>query len=72
MSIRLRNPLKLLRSTSFAIDVGSSRTVITTATGDVILSEPTVIAIDQDTGAVLATGTEHGRAGDLPVGLRHS
>lgn len=58
MAIRLRNPLKLLRSTSFAVDAGSSRTVITTATGDVLLDEPTVIAIDQDNGAVLATGTE--------------
>ncbi len=56
--MRLRNPLKLLRSTSFAVDAGSSRTVITTATGDVLLDEPTVIAIDQDNGTVLATGTE--------------
>lgn len=58
MAIRLRNPLKLLRSTSFAVDAGSSRTVITTSTGDILLDEPTVIAIDQDTGSVLATGTE--------------
>lgn len=58
MVIRLRNPLKLLRSNSFAVDAGSARTVITTATGDVLLDEPTVIAIDQDNGQVLATGTE--------------
>lgn len=58
MALRLRNPLKLLRSTSFALDAGSARTVITTATGEVLLDEPTVIAIDQDNGAVLATGTE--------------
>lgn len=56
--MRLRNPLKLLRSTSFAVDAGSSRTVITTATGDVLLDEPTVIAIDQDNNSVLATGAE--------------
>lgn len=58
MSLRMRNPLKLLRSQSIALDVGSGRIRIATPLGDVLLDEPTVIAIDQGAGAVIATGTE--------------
>ncbi len=58
MSLRLRNPLKLLRSHAIALDAGSGRTLITTPQGEILLDEPTVIAIEQGTGAVIATGAE--------------
>lgn len=58
MSLRLRNPFKLLRSNSIALDAGSARTVITNPQSEVLLDEPTVIAIEHGTGAVIATGTE--------------
>ena len=58
MSIRLRNPLSMLRSIQFALDPGSAQTIITNVQGDVLLNEPTVIAMDQDTNTALATGTE--------------
>lgn len=58
MSLRLRNPLNLLRSQALAIDVGSARTRIATPQAQILLDEPTVIAIDQGSGAVIATGAE--------------
>jgi len=58
MSLRLRNPLNLLRSHAIALDVGSGRTRITNPLSEVLLDEPTVIAIEHGTGAVIATGTE--------------
>jgi rod shape-determining protein MreB and related proteins len=58
MSLRLRNPLKLLRRQAIALDVGSGRTVITNPQSEVLLDEPTVIAIEHGTGAVIASGAE--------------
>jgi rod shape-determining protein MreB len=58
MSLRLRNPLNLLRSHAIALDAGSGRTVITNPQSEVLLDEPTVIAIEHGTGAVIATGAE--------------
>ncbi|MBU1040624.1 MAG: rod shape-determining protein [Proteobacteria bacterium] len=58
MSLRLRNPLKLLRSHAIALDIGSGRTLITNPQSEVLLDEPTVIAIEHGTGSVIAIGTE--------------
>jgi len=58
MAMRLRNPLSMLKSVQYALDAGSANTVITDMHGDVLLNEPTVIALDQDTNTVIATGTE--------------
>ncbi len=58
MSLRLRNPLNLLRSHAIALDFGSGRTIITDPQSEVLLDEPTVIAIEQGTGTVIATGVE--------------
>lgn len=58
MAMRLRNPLSMLKSVQYALDAGSANTVITNINGDVLLNEPTVIALDQDTNTVIATGTE--------------
>lgn len=56
MSLRLRNPLKMLRSRQIALDFGSGRSLMASPQGEILLDEPTVIALEQ--GAVLATGTE--------------
>jgi len=58
MSLRLRNPLNLLRSQAIALDAGSGRTLITNPKSEVLLDEPTVIAIEYGTGTVIATGAE--------------
>lgn len=58
MSIRLRNPISMLRSVQYGLDAGTANTLITNVTGDVLLDEPTVIAFDQDAKAPIATGTE--------------
>jgi len=58
MALHLRNPLNLLRSHAIALDAGSGRIIITNPLAEVLLDEPTVIAIEQGTGAVIATGTE--------------
>lgn len=58
MSLRLRNPLNLLRSQAIALDAGSGRTIITNQQSEVLLDEPSVIAIEHGTGAVIATGAE--------------
>lgn len=58
MSFRLRNPLKMLRSNALALDMGTGNTRIARPEGEVILEEPTVVAIDQHTDSVLATGAE--------------
>lgn len=58
MSLRLRNPLNLLRSHAIALDAGSGRTIITNPNSEVLLDEPTFIAIEYGTGTVIATGAE--------------
>jgi len=58
MSLRLRNPLNILRSHSIALDAGSGRTIITDPQSEVLLDEPTFIAIEYGTGSVIATGAE--------------
>lgn len=58
MSLRLRNPLKLLRSNAVALDMGTGQTRVARPEGDLLLDAPTVIAIDQHSDAVLATGPE--------------
>jgi len=56
MSLRLRNPLKMLRSHQIALDFGSGCCLIASPVGDILLDEPSVIALEQ--GTVLAVGTE--------------
>jgi len=58
MSIRLRNPLKMLRSNKLALDFGSGRSRIASPNGDILLDEPTVIALEQGADGVLAVGAE--------------
>ena len=58
MSLRLRNPLKMLRSNAVALDFGSGQTLIASPQGEVLLDEPTVIALEQGTGTVIAMGVE--------------
>ncbi len=62
MSLRLRNPLKMLRSNAIALDMGTGQTRIANAQSEVLLDEPTVVAIDQSAGQgagqVIAIGTE--------------
>ncbi|MBU1230923.1 MAG: rod shape-determining protein [Proteobacteria bacterium] len=58
MSLHLRNPFNLLRRHAIALDAGSGRTLITTPLAEILLDEPTVIAIEQGSGNVIATGTE--------------
>lgn len=58
MSVRLRNPLKMLRSKAIAIDIGTGQTIIANPNGEVLLNEPTVIALEQGSSKVIVTGTE--------------
>lgn len=58
MSLRLRNPLKMLRSNAIALDMGAGQTRILTPEGAVLLNEPTVVALEKGTGAVIVVGTE--------------
>ena len=58
MSLRLRNPLKMLRSKAIAIDIGTSQTVLANPNGEVLLNEPSVVALEQGTSTVIVTGTE--------------
>lgn len=58
MSLHLRNPLKMLRSNSIALDMGSGQTRIASPEGEVLLDEPTVVALDQGTNSVIAIGAE--------------
>lgn len=58
MSIRLRNPLKMLRSNAIVLSIGSSHTTIASPDGEVLLSEPTVVALEQGTSTVIVTGAQ--------------
>jgi rod shape-determining protein MreB len=58
MTLRLRNPIKMLRSNKIALDFGSGSCRIASPQGDVLYDEPSVIALDLMTGAVIAAGTE--------------
>lgn len=58
MSLRLRNPLKMLRSKAIAIDIGTGQTIIASPNGEVLLHEPTVVALEQGTNNIIVTGTE--------------
>jgi rod shape-determining protein MreB len=58
MSLRLRNPLNFLLIRAIALDAGSGSTIITDSQGEVLLDEPTVIAVEQGTNLVIATGAE--------------
>jgi len=58
MSLRLRNPLKMLRSKAIAMDIGTGQTIIANPNGEVLLNEPTVVALEQGTSKVIVTGTE--------------
>ncbi len=58
MSLRLRNPLKMLRSKAIAIDFGTGQTIIASPTGEVLLQEPTVVALEQGGCTVIVTGAE--------------
>jgi rod shape-determining protein MreB len=58
MSLRLRNPLKMLRSNAIALDMGSGQTRIASPEGEMLLNEPTVVALEHGGISVLVTGTE--------------
>jgi len=58
MSLRLRNPFKMLRSKAIAIDIGTGHTVIALPNGEVLLDEPTVVALEQGSNTVIVTGIE--------------
>lgn len=58
MTLRLRNPLKMLRSNAVAIDIGTGQTLIVSPNGEVLLNEPTVVAMEQGTCTVIVTGIE--------------
>lgn len=58
MSLRLRNPLKMLRSNAIALDMGSGNTRIASSEGVMLLSEPTVVALEHGGATVIATGAE--------------
>jgi len=58
MSLRLRNPLKMLRSNAVALDMGSGQTRIASPEGETLLDEPTVVALEQGGVAVIVAGTE--------------
>lgn len=58
MSVHLRNPFKMLRSKAIAIDIGTGQTLIANPNGEVLLNEPTVVALEQGTSKVIVTGTE--------------
>jgi len=58
MSLHLRNPLKMLRSNAVALDIGTGQTLIVTPDGEVLLNEPTVVALDQGANTVIVVGAE--------------
>lgn len=58
MSLRLRNPLKMLRSNAVALDMGSGQTRIASREGDLLLDEPSVVALEHAGTTVLVAGTE--------------
>ncbi len=58
MSLRLRNPLKMLRSNAVALDMGSGQTRIASREGDVLLDEPSVVALEHGGTTVLVAGAE--------------
>lgn len=58
MTLRLRNPLSMLRSKAIAIDLGTAQTVIASPEGTILLDEPTVIALEQGGNAIIATGVQ--------------
>ena len=47
-----------LKSKDIGIDLGTANTLVTLKGKGVILKEPSVVAIDRRTGAILATGHE--------------
>ena len=58
MSLRLRNPLKMLRSNAIALDMGSGEVRIASPEGELLLNEPTVVALEHGGISVLVAGTE--------------
>jgi rod shape-determining protein MreB and related proteins len=58
MTLRLRNPLKMLRSTAIALDMGSGNTRISSPEGTLLLNEPTVVALEHGGSVVLVIGAE--------------
>ncbi|SNR59142.1 rod shape-determining protein MreB [Humidesulfovibrio mexicanus] len=71
MSLRLRNPLTMLRSNTIALDIGSAQTVIASPDGRILLDEPTVIALEQYDDTVIVTGVQaKGYLGKTPDRIR--
>ena len=58
MSLRLRNPLKMLRSNAIALDMGSGQMRIASPEGEMLLDEPTVVALEHGGVSVLVAGIE--------------
>ena len=50
--------MKLLNSKDIGIDLGTANIIITLKGKGIVLNEPSVVAIDKNTGAILATGKE--------------
>lgn len=71
MSLRLRNPLTMLRSTPLAVDMGTAQTVIANPDGGILLDEPTVIALEHGGSDAAVTGTKaKGYLGKAPERIR--
>ena len=50
--------MKLLNSKDIGIDLGTANIIITLKGKGIVLNEPSVVAIEKNTGAILATGKE--------------
>lgn len=46
----------MFQSTQIGIDLGTANTLVYSTTKGIILNEPTVVAIDKNTGAIIAFG----------------
>ena len=47
-----------IKSKDIGIDLGTANTLVTLRGKGIVLKEPSVVAIDKKTGAILATGHE--------------
>ena len=52
------NALRNLVSDSMAIDMGSAATIISVRGQGIVIDEPSLVAVDSNTGEVIAIGTE--------------
>ena len=52
------NALRKLVSDSMAIDMGSAATIISVRGRGIVIDEPSLVAVDSNTGEVIAIGVE--------------